>query len=350
MKAQDAAAINNPSRTTQVGSHLDDVKGPNRFPVTRITAANTPYNIAADDYLVVVDTFAGAVDVNLPDIVGQNGRVLVIQKSSKVTNVLSLRALATPSAVIDSPENEFSEESIVNFTEAERAYMMLIADEARLTWWVISQGGTFDGGPTVDPGPVFQGFIPANNNDFSWANQGGASVAVRDTVITLTAPNTDSTSFNYRVRYKSAPATPWTLVVYQDNDVFDDESFLKAGVLFRESSSGKFEIMEFEGPGGNGPVLRINDMASPTSNAGGGQVAARNNLGFKPNWFRIGDNGTNRTFEISYDGIHWAKAFADRGRTTFLTANQIGFAVDNANSTTGIPNELHMSIYHWVEA
>jgi hypothetical protein len=197
-------------------------------------------------------------------------------------------------------------------------------------------------------GPIYS-FTPPVNGDFSWANQGTASVTAAKDAIVLTGPAQASGSFNYRVRFKTAPATPWTLTVYIQTDIANPLAFLKAGILFRQSSDGKLDIFEFEGTG-SAVVIRNNRMASPTSNAGGGQIAATGALASHPRWFRIGDNGTNRTFEFSANGQNWVKPFADVARTTFLTADQIGFCVDAANNSGIAQQDVNLTLLHWLQA
>jgi hypothetical protein len=207
-----------------------------------------------------------------------------------------------------------------------------------------------DGSAWAPWGPIFN-FTSPIDSDFSWANQGLASVDVVRDAITLTAPAQGSGSLNYRVRYATAPATPWTLTVFLLHDVFDSTAFLKAGILFRQSSDGKLDIFEYEATAGGNVVIRNNRMATPTSNAGGGQIASTGNLeGLHPRWFRIGDNGVNRTFELSCDGRHWVRPWADVPRTTFLTADQIGFCCDAANNSGVALRDVNLTILHWKKA
>lgn len=205
-----------------------------------------------------------------------------------------------------------------------------------------------DGSAWSPWGPIFN-FTPPVNSGFSWDGQGNASVDAARDEITLNSPGEGAVGLNYHVRYKSAPATPWTLTVYIRTDICDDKATLLAGILFRESSSGHFEMFEYRGTGGGQVNLRTNRMSSPTSNALGGQIATTTNLSQMFQWLRIGDNGTNRTYEVSCDGSHWTKIFSDVPRTTALTANQIGFAVNSANNAT--PNkDVNLTILHWKEA
>ena len=51
-----------------------------------------------------------------------------------------------------------------------------------------------------------------------------------------------------------------------------------------------------------------------------------------PQWFRIRDDNTNRYYETSLNGLDWA-TLSSEARTTFLTADQIGWGMDFAVSS-----------------
>ena len=56
-------------------------------------------------------------------------------------------------------------------------------------------------------------------------------------------------------------------------------------------------------------------------------------MGGMPNWLRIRDDGTNRYFDYSYNGVDWTP-FSSSGRTDFLgtAPNQIGIKARNNGS------------------
>ena len=49
-------------------------------------------------------------------------------------------------------------------------------------------------------------------------------------------------------------------------------------------------------------------------------------------WFQIEDNNTNLIFRFSADGVNFLD-IGQEARTTFLTPDQIGFAVNNFGNT-----------------
>lgn len=60
------------------------------------------------------------------------------------------------------------------------------------------------------------------------------------------------------------------------------------------------------------------------------------------NWIRYSDNGTNRTWYSSTDGVTF-NVFKTEGRTTFLTADQIGVYLDAFDGNSSI------TVFHWKE-
>lgn len=62
-------------------------------------------------------------------------------------------------------------------------------------------------------------------------------------------------------------------------------------------------------------------------------------IGMAPEWFRIRDNGTNRYFEYSYNGLDWA-TYASHARTTGVTPNQIGWGGANNNNPQPLTGRL----------
>jgi hypothetical protein len=201
----------------------------------------------------------------------------------------------------------------------------------------------------VPYGPIYP-FTAPDNAGFSWANQGGAAVTALLDYINLNGPAQASGSFSYRVRYKTAPATPWKLTVFCLHDIYSSIAFLKCGLVFRQSSDGKLEVFEWEG-GSTLMTLRVNKMASPTSNAGGGVYASDTTVSTTfMNWMRIQDDGTNRIYEVSCNGRDWKRPFAPQTRTTFLTADQFGFCVDAANNSGVAQHDVNMSVLSWLES
>ena len=64
-----------------------------------------------------------------------------------------------------------------------------------------------------------------------------------------------------------------------------------------------------------------------------------------PIFLRLNDDATNRIFSYSNDGENYEALFTEP-RTTSLTADQVGFAVNVNNSTRG----TLMNLLHWAQS
>ena len=179
-------------------------------------------------------------------------------------------------------------------------------------------------------GPVFK-LTPPVDGDFAWVNQGSATVVATANTIRLNSPSGDS-SFNYRCRVKTAPATPYTITAAFMWQIKFNATNSICGLMFREVATG-----EIIGGGpfqndGNGRRLVVFKMNSATNfnatlfDLGQGQ-------GSGVQWLQISDDGTNRIWRWSSNGLDWIQLNSE-GRTTFLTADQVGFFTNN--DSTGL--------------
>lgn len=175
-------------------------------------------------------------------------------------------------------------------------------------------------------GPIFRLTQPVSG-DFSWVNQGGASVSTTNGGIFLSAPASASDSL--RCRVKSAPATPYTITALMLPLLYS-ENYHHCGLLFRESGTGELATMHFAVGLDAALKIQVTKWDSPTAwNADYvGQVAWPKN---GPLWLRIADDGANRISSISADGQNFLTIHSV-GRTDFLTADQVGFFANSNNS------------------
>lgn len=185
--------------------------------------------------------------------------------------------------------------------------------------WVTPSGGS--------------GFVPPPSASWSWDNQGSASATIVGSALVLDGPVEANTSPHNHVYYRSAPgSTPWTLTAaFRLTATPSDYS--NGGVGLRESSSGKIILWRMLY---NTGVWQMTCMygTAPTTESG-------NLFSFSPGptpygevWIRITDNGTNRLYYLSTDGIAWVLVYTE-GRTTFLTADQLIASIDARNTTYG---------------
>lgn len=198
-------------------------------------------------------------------------------------------------------------------------------------------------GATVFTLPVTAGF--------AWVNQGTATLTdTAGAFSVLSAPAAGGRQI--RARVKSAPATPYVITVYFLPEALTSATFPDAGLVWRESASGKMIRLNVTAQGGSAPVAFIAKENSATSFNSGytlswpaawGLVGGFSGVNMLPVWMRMEDDGTNRNCYISRDGQHWYLIHSV-GRTDYITADQIGFAVNPDNAGSG------MRIFNWVEA
>lgn len=178
-------------------------------------------------------------------------------------------------------------------------------------------------------GPFFPMTQPVSG-DFAWINQGGASVDTTYGGIFLNAPA--GAGNNLRIRKKTAPATPYTIKIafiplYPDKAATSD-----CGFIWRQSSDGKLINFSYA-VGGSDTAITSADWTSATVYSAGNFDRLRGYaISNSPLWLWAEDNGVNRITKFSTDGQHWYQTSSE-GRTTFMTADEVGFFC-NANNAT----------------
>jgi len=189
-------------------------------------------------------------------------------------------------------------------------------------------------------GPSFP-FTSPVDGDFSWVNQGGASVDTTYGGIYLLAPANAAT--NLRCRVKSAPTPPYEIVI--GFTTFSPRvDYQSCGFIWRQS--GTSEIIT-AGVGIDTTVhlaLAITKWDDENTYNSGylNQVWEK----YTPMTFlKCEDNATNRIVSASIDGQHWLQLHSI-GNTDFLTADQVGFFC-NAQQATW---DMQMLLFHWKES
>lgn len=193
-------------------------------------------------------------------------------------------------------------------------------------------------------GPTFP-LTPPVDGDFSWDNQGGGSVDTTRGGIYLNAP---AGTGGLRVRYKTAPATPYVITgAFIPGMASDAATFPGLGLLFRKNSDGK--IITFSYTLATDIFARPQKWNTSTSFNAGYAVTHENLSNFKFGplvWFRIEDNGTNLLFSFSSDGRNWYQNLSV-SRTDFMSGgpDQVGFW---ANAVSSYATSIWL--LHWAES
>lgn len=194
------------------------------------------------------------------------------------------------------------------------------------------------GAAWVPWGPLFP-FTAPIDGDFSWINQGGASVSTTNGGIFLSGPA--SLGINVRCRVKTAPATPYVITVATLPLLGPDTSPI-FGICWRQTSDGKIIRFGFYQTGGGIPRIQVAKLTDASTFSANYLDQTYTLHGFFPTWLRFSDDGTDRKCFVSADGQNWLEIHTV-GRTDFMTANQVGFFVE-ANSTL---YAVGQTLLHW---
>jgi len=178
--------------------------------------------------------------------------------------------------------------------------------------------------------------------NFSIINQGGATIADSSAGIVI-ADN--ASNDNWRMAVQAVPSTPYSFVfllaIY-----LQPLNYNQAGVIFRDSSTGKLQVFTLRLV--NGPItIVVNNFSSPTAFAAA-PASVPNNFGSGLWFFKVRDDGTNVTYSFGIDGVNWSQIYTVAKSAGYLGSsgyNQIGFGLDPASGGTGVDMVtcLHMA-------
>jgi hypothetical protein len=177
--------------------------------------------------------------------------------------------------------------------------------------------------------------------DFSWVNQGGAAI---DTTFGFTRLSVPSASTSYRMRVKTAPATPYQVDVAMQPT---EAGTRFGGLVFRESSTSKLVALQYNAANNQMAVVYWTNETTFNSNPANTTLEGTIIGTLLPVWLRIRDDGTNLKFTASRDGLYYFTEMS-LGRTAFLAGgpNQVGFFGDVDSGASAFA----LDFYHWQES
>ena len=188
-------------------------------------------------------------------------------------------------------------------------------------------------------GPVWR-MTPFVLGDYSWTNQGSATVSDTNGFTYLYTPAASGNSLKILSKSKTGN---YTITMGMKPDL-RAANYASCGIIFRESSSGKCVFFSFAP---YGVKFAVSKFDSPTSfNAAyitSANYSAHDLLGVI--WMRVYDDGTYRVCQWSPDGFHWVDVYSV-SRTDFITADEVGICVDS-NSATAY---AAMNVLSWEES
>jgi hypothetical protein len=168
----------------------------------------------------------------------------------------------------------------------------------------------------------------------TWANQGG-SVASTDAAgcLNLTVPASATTAV--RGLLTSTPATPYTFTLGL-SILMDMNGYYIAGLAQRQSGLDYWLIW---GPGQTG---NYNASSHTSANGNGSSVSTASPRQFGASCFlRVRNDGVNRTYSVSENGVDFYDCFT-QGATTFMTTDQVGVFGNSINS-----RPINIRVFHW---
>ena len=176
------------------------------------------------------------------------------------------------------------------------------------TWEIISVGGS--GIPGVEP----------STSGWTAGTLGTAAVGADKGGRLFTGPSGNGTDL--RVEYRTlVSGSNFTATAHIDLTAVGS-NFITAGLILRNAAGNIIHL----GPAYNsGWAFRVGKFTSVTTYSAdyNSPILGAYPQGV-PNWYRIIDDGTNRTFRFSHDGVTWVTLYTG-SRTDFLTATQIGW-------------------------
>jgi len=195
-------------------------------------------------------------------------------------------------------------------------------------------GGSFSAAPPfLTDGSLFYGpaytFTRIVNASYAWVNQGSATLTTTNSQATIDNQAQEA-NFNMHARVIAAPSTPYHIIVAFVFTQFVNSN-QNVGIGWRDSASTK--MVTFGMFNNSDAQFTGFYLTNETTYAGTTQLNTNQYTGNTVvRWLRMGDNGTNRTYDMGPDGVHWTNLLTESD-TTFLTANQVMFYVNSGPGT-----------------
>jgi hypothetical protein len=145
----------------------------------------------------------------------------------------------------------------------------------------------------------------------------------------------------FRIRKKAAPGTPWGVRIRFIPGIIA-EDFCSVGLVMRQSSDGKIATFMLEYNAARIIVART--YSSPTVFNATIGLPVPYDFSHAVFGLQMEDNGTNRVWSMLADGKN-PLVLATEGRTSYMTADEMGYAFQVINATYG----GGMTILSWDE-
>lgn len=143
----------------------------------------------------------------------------------------------------------------------------------------------------------------------------------------IEAPGAGTSAEAIRFHYRAYPTPPFTATFYFDFNVRPHDTSSTAGIYISNGT----KLVGFQTGQNNIYVSEYWDSTNFNAHEfNNSNLLAAYGL---PHWMRFGDDGTNREYSLSSNGVDWISVYTS-SRTTWLTPTQIGWGVNARVSTS----------------
>jgi len=192
-------------------------------------------------------------------------------------------------------------------------------------------------------GPFFPNLTPPVDAQFSWVNQGGASVSTARGGVILTAPA--GAGYSMRLRYKALTAPYKVTMHFMPN--LPNNNYMICGLGLRSSASGKCEEIHLANAS-NRQALEVGKNTNETAYSSTPASIFADNAGHWIRWFQVEDDNTNIYFRYSNNGKMWITLFSE-ARGTFFSGGSTPTGAFFYANTNGGSKDAQMHVKHWLE-
>lgn len=172
------------------------------------------------------------------------------------------------------------------------------------------------------------------SSSFTIVNGTNATVTDRSSgSISIAKPKQVSAGYDQTFLARSAPGTPYSVIVAMDGFLPDPSQFSYFGLGFRQSTTGHISLLCLA-MGSGAQHLAVYHLTNPNTNTS--DLVSRFLVTFgTPKWFKVTDDGTNLTYYVSHNGIDWLQIGQEARGTFFTTApDQVGVGFDQCYNST----------------
>lgn len=162
--------------------------------------------------------------------------------------------------------------------------------------------------------------------DYTWVNQGGATVTSESTGFQINAPN--ALAENLRLLVKAVPASPYTITICTLIEMYFAD-YPSAGMALYDGT----KVYAFTLSNNTSPGIRLYRFSNTTTYSA--LASGRNTQPMTMVWWRYTRDATNCTFSYSLDGHLW-HTFWTEALAAWMTPTHAGIVANAYSATTPV--------------